>query len=322
MGRNRVHHKGLPRGVYVRSAAYYFVGKDKRWVRLARLGEYGEMLRRLAELVGPAPAYTVRDVLDQYERSALAQLADKTRREYTAHLKLLREVFGNMAVDAVKPDHVRQFLRQGKAPTLRNRQTATLSAAYTWAVEAGHAKGNPCRGVARNKEQRRANAVTDREFDAVYALADARLRVAMDLALLTGLRQSDIRALTLDNVTDAGLEVRTEKTGTVVCLEWSDALREVVRRARALRPQVPGHYLLRTVHGRPYKAAHLRMLWQRLMRLAASQGLRRFTWNDIRAKSASDSGSIEEATARLGHANPATTIRHYYRGVRRAKPLR
>jgi integrase len=52
------------------------------------------------------------------------------------------------------------------------------------------------------------------------------------------------------------------------------------------------------------------------------KGVKKFTFHDIRAKSASDSASLQEASARLGHTSAAITDRVYMRVPYRVKPLK
>lgn len=48
----------------------------------------------------------------------------------------------------------------------------------------------------------------------------------------------------------------------------------------------------------------------------------RFTFNDLRSKSASDMAELAEASARLDHTTTAVTKRHYIRKPAKVKPLR
>ena len=48
----------------------------------------------------------------------------------------------------------------------------------------------------------------------------------------------------------------------------------------------------------------------------------RFRFHDLRAVSADGAETVEDASARLGHARTATTLRHYFHGVTKAKPRR
>ena len=48
----------------------------------------------------------------------------------------------------------------------------------------------------------------------------------------------------------------------------------------------------------------------------------RFTFNDLRSKSASDTAELAEASAHLGHTTMVVTKRHYIRKPAKVKPLR
>ena len=51
--------------------------------------------------------------------------------------------------------------------------------------------------------------------------AEKTVRVAMDLALLTGLRRADLLALTRQDLIDEGISVHTRKTDKPLIIEWS-----------------------------------------------------------------------------------------------------
>lgn len=145
----------------------------------------------------------------------------------------------------------------------------------------------------------------------------------MDLAVQTGLRRGDLLNLTRDNLTPVGLLVkRTSKTGKGLLFEYTDELREVLAASKALRPQVPGHYLIRNKQGRKFTADGFASNWQKLMRKAMKHGVERFAFKDIRAKSASDSETLTQASERLGHSSTAITKKTYFRKPLRVKPLK
>jgi integrase len=107
-----------------------------------------------------------------------------------------------------------------------------------------------------------------------------------------------------------------------VLIEWSNDLHAIVERAKQLTPQIPAEYLIRTQHGKPYTARGFSAIWQRLMTKHVEAGGQRFSFHDLRAVSADGAETVEEARARLGHASIATTQRHYFHGVTKAKPRR
>jgi integrase len=206
-----------------------------------------------------------------------------------------------------------------------------LGHVFAKAIRWAAATVNPVRTLERTPNGKRARYVTDAEYDAVYALADERMRIAMDLALLTGQRRGDLLSLTRAQFTDEGIVFNPSKTGAGVLVEWTDELRRIIdHRAKALKPQVPGEYLLRKRNGRRYTAWGFSARWQRLMDKATKPGKNgeapvlgeRFTFHDLRAKCASDKDGLEEAAALLGHANSQTTKSVYRRKMPRATPLR
>ena len=181
---------------------------------------------------------------------------------------------------------------------------------------------SPVRTLERTGKGKRTRYITDDEFSAVYALASERMQFAIDLAVSTGQRRGDLLTLQRSQLTDEGILFRQSKTGAEVLITWSDDLRSIVEHAKRLTPQIPADYLLRTQHGKPYTARGFSAIWQRLMTKHVKAGGTRFSFHDLRAVSADGAETVEEARARLGHASTATTLRHYFHGVTKAKPRR
>ena len=148
------------------------------------------------------------------------------------------------------------------------------------------------------------------------------MQVAMDLALLTGLRRGDLLSLTRNHLTDEGILIKTSKTGKPLLIEWSDELRSVVKKAKRIKPQVRST-LICNLQGKPYSGQGFAAMWQKLIKKAVEKEViqERFRFHDLRAKSASDD-TLEAATERLGHMDAKLTERVYRRKPRRVKPLR
>jgi integrase len=149
------------------------------------------------------------------------------------------------------------------------------------------------------------------------------VQVAIDLAVLTGLRRGDLLALTKSQLKDDGVHVRTSKTGHGLIIEYTPELSAVLERAKLMKP----HFrqpLIATRAGKPFTGAGFATLWRRAMVAAfpKEREADRFTFNDLRSKSASDTAELAEASARLGHTTTAVTKRHYIRKPAKVKPLR
>jgi integrase len=252
-------------------------------------------------------------------------LGERTQKDYRRHLKVLHAWCGHMGPNDLQPRDIGKFLDVPKGKIQRNRQVAVLSAVYAKMVGRWYvADKNPCRDVERNQSKKRTRYVTDVEFQAVYNIMPARAQIAMDLALLTGQRQGDLLNLHWKNATPDGVFFQQGKTGKRLLVTISPALEEVLVRAKRMVPQLPREYVLRKRNGSKYTSEGFRAIWQRGMRKAIKLGAiaERFTFHDLRAKSVSDSSSIEAAFERAGHTSMAMTRGVYDRGIRKVTPLK
>lgn len=325
MARPRTANKHLPKYVSLQHGAFYYRAPGQKAVRICDAHDEAAMYRFMAErlTVKNVPLVTMADCFDRYEREVLPTLEPRTQKDYRRHLVKLRKTFGHMAPNDLQPRDVGRFLDVDKGKIQRNRCVAVLSAVFTKAVGRWYvADKNPCASVERNPSKPRDRNVTDAEYAAVYAMHGPRMQIAMDLALLTGQRQGDLLRLHWKQVTAEGVAFRQGKTGKRLMVTMSPALQAVLERARKQLPNLPREYVLRRRDGKPYSENGFRAIWQRVMRKYKKQGGERFTFHDLRGKSATDSVDLQSAYERLGHTSIAMTRRVYDRGVRKVDPLR
>jgi integrase len=130
------------------------------------------------------------------------------------------------------------------------------------------------------------------------------MQTAMDLALLTGLRQSDLLPLEKRHLTDEGIDIVTANTHKRPIIEWSPELRGVIERAFDISSRVR-QFVICNRQDKRYTSDGFRTIWDRLMRRAAETRAmaERFTFHDIRAKSLSDD-TAAAATVRSGRSDP------------------
>jgi integrase len=206
--------------------------------------------------------------------------------------------------------------------TTVNHELETLKHVFTMAIEWGVLDTNPARDVRKFPKKKRTRYVTDDDFAAVYDLASPMIQAAMDLAVLTGLRRGDLLSLTREDLTDEGILIATSKTDKGLVIEWSDELRRVVERCKKLRPHVR-QQLIANGRGKQYTGTGFGTNWRRAVDRAIKAGTlqERFSFHDLRAKSASDD-TLQAASERLGHSETGTTERYYRRRPARVKPLR
>lgn len=321
MGRRRKHDRHLPQRVYVRRGVHYYAHPDGRWQRLGR--DLATALARYSAIAGPHAVHTMADLLDRYLIEVLPKKAPRTRLDQARQIPRLRAAFGHLVPGDLTTRLVIRYrnLRAQRSKTQANQELALLSHVCAMAVEWEVIERNPCRDVKKYRMPPRDHYVTDADYRAVYAQASPRLRAFMDLALLTGQREGDLRTLTWEQVGKEGIEFRQGKTGKKLIVTWSPALRTVIARARRIRPQGPA--VISTRAGRAYNQSAFSSLWHRVTRRATAHGDgsgAAFRFHDLRAKSASDD-SLAAASARLGHADARITQRVYRRAPDRVKPL-
>lgn len=271
------------------------------WEPLSRI-EDGEaaLLEALATRLKPS-AGTVADLVYTYLAKGMADLRPSTAADYAKRVGPVLKVFGHMDPATVSQSHVAQYLERrrtgGHGPS-GNRELAVLSSAYNYGQRHGLVEFNPCRGVRRNPEKPRTRYIRDDEFLAAFNATGEAFQDLLAVALLTGLRQGDLRAMRRSQVTKDGLLVEESKTGKRRLIEWSESLRFFVTRAMSRAPEAD--HVLTNARGQPWG------LW------AIQSAMRRlsvdWTFHDIRAKAESD------------HAQ-GLGLMPLYRRARRQKPV-
>jgi integrase len=266
---------------------------------------------------------TVSQVLDRYEAECLHELAPRTQRDYRRHCNHLRREFGHLDARELKPKDFGPFLHSippgKKGRVQRVRQLAVLSSAFSYAVSFWFWMDlNPLKQVKRPKFKPRTRYVTHEEYDGVRAMAPLRVRLAMELAYLTGQRQGDVIGLRWADIDDK-IHFVQGKTGKRIGMRIGPKLEAVLDECWKLPGggHEGGEYVLtrKTIGGR-YTSEGFRALWQRTIGRWVRMGGRRFNFHDLRGKCVSDSKSLQEASDRAGHIDQTMTKRVYDRNER------
>ena len=269
----------------------------------------------------PPTTVTVNTILDRFERDYLPyELSPRTQIDYRRHVGHLRRAFGPRIVSELKPKDFGPFLDVRKGKFQRVRQLAVLSSAFSEAVSTWFLiDRNVLRDVKRPKGKPRDRLVSEDEFARMKALCPLRVRLAMDLAAITGQRQGDILDFRWSDLQGMELHVRQSKTGKRLAIEVTPDLEAVLDRCYQL-PERGEFILTRTMGGR-FTSEGFRALWQRCMRKWCRLGNERFTFHDLRAMAATRCPTIEMAMQLLGHSNISMTRRVYRRGIERVRPV-
>lgn len=330
MGRKRRLDKHLPQRVYLVHGAYYFRPKVGSAVRLG--ADIGEALAKYATLVSHKwAARTLGDVIDRYRAEILPlKGSQQTRSDQARQLGEIKRVFGDLLPDNVKAQHCYKYYddRRGvdgePIPTTARQEISLLGHVFSKAIRWGAASSNPARDLDLGPKPAQRPQVTIEEVEALKKHANDRLALVIDLAVCSGQRQGDLLGMRREQLTKEGIYFKQGKTKARVLIEWSPHLEALIGRCKALEPQLPGEYLIRQGQGerrgQRYTSKGFQSIWKRAMAKHVAAGGQHFTFHDLRSVSADGAATPEEARDRLGHADVATTKRHYLRGVTKAKP--
>ncbi len=342
-------NKGLPaRWRTIHGAYYYRVpeGLESSWdgKKQFRLGKsLPEAYKVWAERLGTLDdAKTIGELLERYSLEVVPKKEVTTQAHNAVAIKRLRAVMGALALTALKPRHIYQYVDKRSAKTAARREIEVLSHAYTKAVEWGYLDRHPFKGEVRlDGEKPRTRYVEDWEIIECLSLESRRksgsvlaIQAYMRLKLLTGLRRGDLLRLTMSDLQEDGIHVTPGKTetstGKRLIYEWSTELREAVAMAKSTRPVSIAPWLFCNRSGECYfnedsgRAGGWDTMWRNFMGrvLEETKVKEHFTEHDLRAKCASDAETLEHAQALLAHADGKVTERIYRRKPERVRPLR
>ncbi len=174
-----------------------------------------------------------------------AKCASKWPTTVNAHLKnALRHMGVLLSPTTGQIEEFLDAVANDTSAATRNRALISLSGFYRWARKAGHLpKGyNPMDGIQQIREHRGEDGIIIWELNEVKRLlkaADKRKDgIAVWIAILAGLRRSEIARLKWEDVSDAYIIIRKSKTGVKRQVPLSDALakrlkKEVRKNGRA-----------------------------------------------------------------------------------------
>ncbi len=325
MGRLRTINKGLPKGLHLKDGRYYHVttSSPRKWTALG--SDRLQALVQWARIEGADPdpeACSFEAIAARYTREVIPGKATRTQLDNIGELGRLVAVFGKVLIGSIKPFHVRQYMdkRGAQAKSRANREKALLSHIFNKAREWGYTDmANPCQGVKGFTEAGRERYVTDAEFKAVRDAAHQSVRDAMDLALLTGQRPADVLKIQRSDLRDGALWITQNKTGAKRAIELTGELGKVIADILARPCKQLSPHLIQDDDGQPVR---LRTLQSRIDKARKVSGVH-FQFRDIRAKTATDTGSLAHAQSLLGHKKRDMTEQYVRRhSGERVKPLR
>ncbi|OGW81626.1 MAG: hypothetical protein A3G33_08205 [Omnitrophica bacterium RIFCSPLOWO2_12_FULL_44_17] len=145
-------------------------------------------------------------------------------------LNVLSPVFGNRRVEAIMSSDVDRYLlgrlhKDKVSARTVNMELGVMKAMINWGIEKGLVKENPIQGVKRIKknidgtpaDRERVRFLTKDEYARLLEHCGGNLRKIIILAVNTGLRKSEIRRLSLNDIdfSTATLTLLRQKNGEI-----------------------------------------------------------------------------------------------------------
>lgn len=309
MNRPRKADRHLPPCVYFKHGAYWHVKRGK-WARLGT--DLVEAMTAYARLV-ETPKGGMSELIEKVYGHHTPKLADETKKSYRGAADRLKVWLVAFAPEQVQGKHVAAIkLKMCKHPALANHTLSFLRTVFNYAVEWQLVGSNPCIGVKPYPLKKRDRYLTDAEFAAIRAKAGPRLQVIMDLCYLTGQRISDVLGIHHRDLGAEGIYFKAQKTENSTQVKfvvaWTDDLRAVVERAKALQAGVLTMSLLA---GRTRKPPTYRTVVGQWWAACEAAGVEDANIHDMRAKSLTDAEAQGlDPTALAGHADAKMTERY------------
>ncbi|GAB6017137.1 MAG: tyrosine-type recombinase/integrase [Serratia ureilytica] len=258
-------------------------------------------------------------LVKQFFQSAdFMELALETQKDYRKYSMKVLAVFGALAPDAIKPEHIRKYMdkRGLKSRIQANREKAFTSRVFRWGYERGLVKGNPCKGVKQFKEKTRTRYVTDTEYNALFSVAPAVVQIAMEIAFLCCSRQADILTMRKSQLGEEGILIQQSKTGVAQIKAWGKRLEAAISAAKALplKPGMSSIYVIHQPSGAKYTRDGFNSRWMKAKQEAKERFPELefdFTFHDLKAKGVSDlEGNLYDRQAITGHKNVEQTAKY------------
>ncbi len=264
---------------------YHVVGKKRQWVPIGKT--YAEAIVEYAkrEAATFKRGEMFADLADEFLLRILPSFKPKTQKEWRRCIGLLKKSMQGVRAADLEPSAVADMRDSLRAtPGIANRMLTIVKTAYSYGVEWGYVRRNPCTEIRPIRVEDRTRYLADAEFHAIRACAPPVVAAAMAISYMTGLRIGDVLALTVREVTDDGITVRQQKNAVAGRYPMTDEMRAAVTLAKQDRKVGSMHVIARR-DGKPFSYYGFRSMFARACERAKVEGV---TFHDIRAKAITD----------------------------------
>ena len=227
----------------------------------------------------PSVAYIAGLILAYLKSPEHAGKEPRTRSDYSKHLNLFRDEFGDWRTALFEDPRIAQDLAEWRdgfnSVRQGHMQLQTISVLFSWARSRGLTNANPTEAISKIYTADRSDMIwTEEQVETILLKASEPLTWAIRLALDTGLRQSDLIKLPWSAVNDMSVQVVTSKRKKQAIIPITPTLRETLDMIPRRSPVI-----LTNSRGKPWTANGLRASFGKLK---ADAGIEDLRWNDFR----------------------------------------
>jgi len=226
--------------------------------------EFWIAVRQAQGLTGIAPATTVGAIIDLYMAAwprLPRKLAKSTEAHYARHLKIVREAWGELEADQLRPKHVQALIDKlgAETPGKANNTLDALKAMVCWAIGPRELlTQDPTRGVQRFDKGEGHKPWSPIQLQFAADNFTGALRRFYFLSRYTGQRISDIVRLGPTDIDEGGFSLVQKKTGA---RPWCPIFPEL-EAEMATWAKRPGPFLLQETGKSAGKPFSTNQLWK------------------------------------------------------------
>lgn len=218
---------------------------------------------------------SVSDLIKRYSSSeAFDSLAEKTRREYTKHLKLIEDTWGDLSVSSITRPAILAFKGQYRdRPHQGNAILRTMRIVFGYAIDLGWTQQNPAANPRQFKVRPRDQVWTldqERTFvDKTHELGMPSMALGFALGVYTAQREADIIRMPWSAYDGEWINgIRQRKTDKRLDIPVLSPLRAALEAA----PR-HGTIMLLTERGRSYRTDHFQHQFHKVTVACGLDGL-------------------------------------------------
>lgn len=277
--RPRKTDRHLPKSVYRRRGAYYYV-RAGRWLPLGR--DLSNALAEYGRLHSETPVGALDGEIDAALTAISGKVSPATRVAYGVAVAWIKRLFRKFtSLNQIQGKDVAAAKRLlSDKPIMANRVLAVFRQMCAYWLEQQMIDDNPAVGVKSYPHGKRSRLISEHEFRRIYDKATPQLQVVLELWRLTGQRVMDVVRIRRADLKTEGIYFRQQKTGSELIVQWNVELAAVVERAKAMHGNVKALTLIHNSRGRVPGYAAINRQWLAASRAAGVQDVQA---RDLRA---------------------------------------